>query len=183
MKILALSGKRGSGKSTIANFLAEEYGAIRLGFAMAIRNDLAAIGCDRKLLHLKPTPEPVRDLLIAYGQFRRWCQPDHWVSPLMGEMAGLKQNGAELVVIDDLRFWNEAEALQVYGATLVRVWIDDPSHMPAFLPGVDDDRSETDLDQWANWDHVIGVEYGDIVTLQYEAAQIVKGFNNDPGAK
>ena len=182
MKILALSGKRGSGKSTIAEFLADEYGAIRLSFAMAIRNDLAAIGCDRQTLNMKPTPIPARNLLVAYGQFRRWCNPDHWVSPLLGEMTSLRQNGVDLVVVDDLRFWNEAEALETYGAILVRVWIDDPKHMPEFIPGVDDDRSETDLDQWQDWSHVIGAEYGDIVTLQYTAAQIVRGVT-DGGQK
>lgn len=174
MKILALSGKRCSGKSTAAKFLAEEYGAVRVGFADAIRHELCAVlGYPREFIYGKPTHPRARALMISHGQARRWITPTYWITKLMAELAHQKEVGTPLVVIDDLRFWNEAETLMGHGAELVRVMR--PGLGEPFIRGVDDDKSETDLDWWEDWDAVIKADHGDTVELCRQAVEVLKG--------
>jgi len=144
-----------------------------LSFASALRLELIRLGYSRDLLYQKPTPRPIRQLMVAHGQARRWLNPDYWITQLMGELATLRQNRVRLVVIDDLRFWNEAEALLTYNATLVRVQI---SGMAAdyMIAGVDDGPTETELDTWTDWDAIITADFGDIVTLCHEAGRLVE---------
>jgi hypothetical protein len=89
-----------------------------------------------------------RSLLQWWGtEFRRTQDVDYWVKQALGFKCRLYDN----VVIDDLRFENEANALVEHGATLVRVErpnnptpIQNPWH-----------ASETGLDSWKLWHWII----------------------------
>lgn len=169
MKIIAFSGKRGSGKSTCANYLAQRYGATRISFADQLRRELVALGYPRGLVHQKPTAEPMRRLLVAHGCARRWIEPDYWVDHTLKEITRCE---SDLVVIDDLRFRNEAERLVQVGAHLVRVAKVAPLYREGFIAGVDDDPSETDLDSWINWTRVITAGPGQLGSL-YAACDVL----------
>jgi len=164
MRVIALSGKRESGKSTCADYLVRKYGAVKVSFATALREELIAFGYPRDLIYLKPTPPEIRALLIAHGNGRRFTDPSYWVKKLLDAITGLMIT-AHLVVIDDLRFWNEAEKLRTLKVDLVRVgraW----GQGRDFIKGVDDDPSETDLDEWNDWDRTIIASDGQVEYLQ-----------------
>jgi len=152
MNIIAFSGKRGSGKSTAADHLVEKFYARKESFAGELRGELVAgLGIDPQLIGMKPTPAHVRKLLIAYGSFRRAEDPDYWVKKVLKKIGEATVSGTGTVIIDDLRYWNEAEKLREYGAVLVR--IERFNYVRKFLPGVDNDPSELDLDEYTDWHH------------------------------
>ena len=171
MKIIAFSGKRTSGKSTMANHLVERYRAIKVSFADQLREELLALGYPRHLVCGKPTTPEMRALMIAHGQARRAIDPDYWVKKVLAKLAQPTFYGSVLVVIDDLRFWNEAERLKFHRAVLVRVTRMDP---PPFVAGVDDDQSETDLDTWTAWDFEVSSSGGEVARLKVAARSIVR---------
>jgi phosphomevalonate kinase len=170
MKIIAFSGKRTSGKSTMADHLVERYHAVKVSFADQLREELLSLGYPRHLVYGKPTTTEMRALMIAHGQARRAIDPDYWVKKVIGRLAQPTVYGSGLVVIDDLRFWNEADKLKFHRAVLVRVTRMDP---PAFEAGVDDDPSETDLDEWGAWDFEVSASGGQVAHLKEAARSIV----------
>ena len=172
MRIFAFSGKRGSGKTTICNHLRDCHGARDLSFAAPLRQELAAIGYPEYILNEKPTPDEIRALLIAHGQARRFIDPEYWIKKLFASIDMLPCLGRDPVVIDDLRFWNEAEKLKNHKATLVRL---ERYGLQNATPGVDDDDSETELDDWHEWDYVVQAPDGGLSDLYSFANALVNG--------
>lgn len=82
-------------------------------------------------VHLKPTPPAIRQLLQRHGtEFRRAQDENYWVKKLFGSVllashTGRAQGEALLyampVVITDVRFPNEAEAIRKLGGVIWRV--------------------------------------------------------------
>jgi hypothetical protein len=72
----------------------------------------------------KPTPEWARALLRAWGDYKRHLEPDYWVKRWNQRVDELEPQ-VELVLVDDVRYRNEAEAIQSRGGTLV--FLDDLS--------------------------------------------------------
>ena len=170
MKIMALSGKREAGKTTIADYLVANHSAVKISFASVLRDELVSYGYSPGLIYGKPTHPVVRLLMIAHGEMRRMEEPHYWIDRMFREIN--KQPHDAFVVIDDCRYWGEAERLGRAAATLVRVTLDDPMYRMDFIRGVDDNPSETDLDQWTEWDHVISAKHGDIEGLCRQADEI-----------
>jgi hypothetical protein len=83
---------------------------------------------------------------------RRVFGPDIWVRTL--ERRALADPTTS-VIICDLRFPNEAEAIHRLGGRVIRV--DRPAHLlpRASSPGEDQHLSETAMDDYRNWDGVI----------------------------
>lgn len=178
MKIIAISGKRGSGKSTMAKAVTTMSNAALMSFAGPLRREIMALGYPHHLVCGKPTAEPMRRLLIAHGMCRRHVNESYWISQLWKDIERAKANGVTMAVIDDLRFWNEAEQLRASGATLVRIGLDDPLWRQQFIPGVDDDKSETDLNQWPDWDYQFSFHKGDIEGIRAAAELVLNGIGN-----
>lgn len=161
---IALIGKMGSGKDTVAALLAAHAGYERLAFADPVRT--TALGIDPIVLEADEAGYgeaymTLREAVAAYGwddakrripEVRRILQntgtalrehdKNFWLRMLLQEW------GAALgpVVVTDCRFANEADALAVRGFTLIRV----------VRPGVAGDAhvSETELDDYPV-DHVL----------------------------
>lgn len=143
---IGLIGKMGSGKNTVADVLIRTHGYIPLAFAtplkeMVIEADpLIACGAhnwnaDRKFamqIHLsdlldngmtfeeckREYPE-VRRTLQRIGQGARKVDPDYWVRALFTRALDIPES--QPVVITDVRYPNEADALRTAGYTLVRI--------------------------------------------------------------
>jgi hypothetical protein len=152
--IVAFSGKARSGKTTAAQALAEKFPKFTvLSFATPLKRmameqfdlTLEDIADKGKVINLNGKTMTVRDLLIQMGQMYRAIDRDFWVKRLWKD-ASICMTGAQNILIDDLRFKNEAMFLSLQGATLARI----------NRPGVKliDDISETDLDDWA-FEHII----------------------------
>lgn len=104
---IAFSGKAGSGKTTMANYLVEHFGFVRYSFADAVKEIATEIfGMEDK----------DRGLLQAIGTKMREIDVDVWVQYTMNK---IEAEDHPNVVIDDCRFLNEAERLKDYGFTII----------------------------------------------------------------
>jgi len=116
--IVGLSGKMGTGKSTLAQHLKELYGdRIKIfkcaGPLYEIQNHIY------DYLGLKLEGEKDRPLLIALGMWGRSKDKNIWLNKALKAAQEHSGNGG-LAIIDDIRFENEADAVSKIGL-LVRL--------------------------------------------------------------
>lgn len=106
--LLGLSGGRGSGKTTIANYLVEEYGYSKISFAEPVRDIVGIIDCNRN---------DDREILANVGIMLRSLRPR-----LLIEIVQEKISNTEgFIVVEDVRFSEEILFLKNLGATLIRL--------------------------------------------------------------
>jgi hypothetical protein len=133
--IIGLSGYAQTGKDTVAQHLVEHYGYTRIAFADPIREALLVLnptitdipelpGASIQQLHklgwefLKQNSPQVRGLLQRFGtEVARdmWGQ-DFWV-----DLAMKKADATDKVIITDVRFPNEYDAIKNAGGQVWRV--------------------------------------------------------------
>lgn len=181
-RIIGLSGKIGSGKTTIANLLLEkfnEYERIAFGdilkreasktynfplewvYSEEGKNEIININpCEQKSLYdiLKNAFFPpknilgqlprsnmnVREILQWHGtEFRRAQDPNYWVSQMR---IFIKNN--PWVIIDDVRFENEADLVKELGGVVIRI----NPHDKWLSGDFSGHRSETSLDNYDQFD-------------------------------
>lgn len=157
-----------SGKSTVARHLALQYDYEVLPFAQPLRAMLTplleALGLSEHQIgyHLHQDKSAIipalgcnaRHLMQTLGTDwgRQLVAPDLWVKAWAAQAVT-----APRVVADDLRFPNEARALQAVGGQVWKVW----------RPGAELDcphASEGQLDSWDGFDRLI-VNDGDLAQL------------------
>jgi hypothetical protein len=118
--VIALCGPAGSGKSTVATYLAERYGAQRYGFATPLK-EMVKAALDFTDEQVYGTQEQKETVDPRYGHSPRWflqrigtegCRKtfgeDFWTKQCLDMI--FRQN-QRLAVIEDTRFCNEAEAV------------------------------------------------------------------------
>lgn len=151
-KIIGISGPDGVGKSTLAHALGDHLSrrsvglirVARVAFADQLREELLemlALANNNRTLsncqpHIdvwqKPTSAPVRNMLRGYGDWRRQYAPDYWVRAWEFRLECVTRDtrgGPLLVVCDDVRYQNEAHAIQDLGGSII--YLDDtyrPAH-------------------------------------------------------
>lgn len=156
-RILGVAGKKRAGKDTIANYLVEQHGFVKMAFADAVRE--AALGLDPIVSaatiagslrtyrlsdfvrdqgweQAKEHPEVRRSLQRMGTEAIRKLDEDFWLNVTMKKALA----HGERVVISDVRFPNEAAEIQNYGM-LIRV------SRPG-LTYTDTHVSEIALDDW-----------------------------------
>lgn len=150
--LIGLIGKKRVGKDTAAKFLVEDHGFVRYAFADPLK--AAALATDpivssypaevrlsqvvklRGWEHAKETAE-VRAYLQRFGvAMREKVNPSVWLDATMCPV----MDEARPVVITDVRFPNEADAIEAAGGILVRV-------IRSSAPNNDSHVSETALDR------------------------------------
>lgn len=121
---LAFTGLKGSGKTTAAEVVSEHLGHKVMSFADPVRAAAKAIyGVEEEWFHdrdLKEKEHPVwgvtpRKMMRDIGMMMRDRDPDHWIK----NMASRLERTEGPVVIDDVRFMNEAEWVRSEGGTIV----------------------------------------------------------------
>jgi len=134
---LAFIGKKRAGKDSAAEFLVREFKYTRLAFAddlkrMAIETDpyvptvpgvtvrLSTLIADVGWEYAKDHYPEVRRLLQRMGQTVRELDPDFWIRPVIRRVKAAQVRSIP-VVVTDVRYQNEAEALRDKGFTLVRI--------------------------------------------------------------
>lgn len=170
--LVGLIGKKRVGKDTFAAVLVEEFGFARVAFADPLKQMALTIdpiisplyfrGLDSLRItdavgqdgweHTKDTYPEVRRFLQRLGDGVRQFDPEFWVRAGMQHAEYLRHDQpygdsgdyapATPVVITDVRYPNEADAIREAGGTLVRI----------VRPGVDDGDthpSETALGEYA----------------------------------
>ena len=163
----ALIGRARSGKDSTALRLGWAHGYTRLAFADALKTsalDLDPIvasvaGEELKLSylvnrwgwdHAKERHPEVRRILQYMGQGIRDMDPDFWLRPVLNQIEGAKRLGWP-VVVTDVRYRNEVEALKAEGFRTVRVI---RPRYPVHTATAQEltnrrHRSETELDSYA----------------------------------
>ena len=130
---VALIGKLGSGKTTVASVLEHEHGYVRLPFAQALKEEAVTAvnlamqqsgirGCWITLAEAEKRKEVFRTLFQWWGTdlYRNYLgRTDEWVNRLADKLDALDPDTP--VVVDDLRFDNEWEMLEQREFTFVRV--------------------------------------------------------------
>jgi hypothetical protein len=114
-RIIALAGPARSGKDTVADFLAEHHGAMRMAFADPIRHmireglNISDIWLHEAKDHAIPQLEITgRHLMQTLGtEWGRAIHPDIWVMALVNALKRHADHN-DLIVITDTRFNNEA---------------------------------------------------------------------------
>ena len=131
--LIGLSGRAGSGKSTVAGCLTAVHGYHEKSFANALKWEvreviddrlrapleaeplLTALGAGETDPFKKPTSLPMRRLLQWWGtEYRRSQDPAYWLKAI-NIPPGVP------VVISDVRFPNEADYIRVLGGELWEV--------------------------------------------------------------
>lgn len=152
-KIVAITGKRGSGKDTAAGglaMMAYGMGYTHMSFADPLREIVKiAYGVTMHEMTdpiLKEIPldrypfKSPRELLTLLGTegFRHLIADDTWVQALLRRSKEYKK-----VVVSDLRFLNEEKAVKEAGGLIIRII--NPNRLDT--DAVSKHRSETEMDQ------------------------------------
>jgi hypothetical protein len=157
--IIGLCGRKGCGKSSVADSMERVSGFKSYNFASPIRKALGAMGIPEDMLNdpkLKERPtnyvfgnKTPRQLMQLLGtEFGRdLVSKSIWVDHLVER---IRKSGAKNIVIDDVRFDNEVEALKLEGAYIVEVRRDDSFYKRDDVHisehGVSDDLIDTAFD-------------------------------------
>jgi hypothetical protein len=159
MKILALSGKMGTGKSYISDRL-HERGWYHLSISQYLKEDLLAAGFSEEMVYGKGLT--ARTLRQSFGAARREDTANYYVDRLLkwlkvyAMVQEEKQGESIRVVIDDVRYPNELAAIRQFaedneGVVLATVRIERPGLVR--LPDAHHlHSSETALDHVQDWD-------------------------------
>lgn len=145
-RIIGLLGPKGAGKSTVAQYLVEKYGATRYSFAGQLKK-LALRAFDLRPEQVYGTQEQKEAIDDRYGlSGRDFCQrigkgmrdiygeDIHW----KGVLRQIFADAPVIAVIDDVRYHNEAEGLLSEAAEVWRLY-------PVEAPPEPDHESEA---QW-----------------------------------
>ncbi len=178
--IIGLSGLKGSGKTTVAKYLSDYYGFERINFKdglvkeMTERFPSTLIECAKwydmdvdQLFERKPAV--VRALMQEYGtEVRRVDDPDYWVTYWEQSVQDVGN-----VVVDDVRFQNEYEAVKMRGGTTIQIINDG-------LSNTDNHQSETEHLGF-DFDFTITAPQGDTSVLLKQVDNIIDTIktNND----
>jgi len=145
---IALSGKAGCGKTTIAKNLVKDWGFRRFSFAKKLKEVYYDLFPESK----GKRKEEIREDLKWLGCTLRIRKPDIWIQVVLREIEKLKP---ERVVIDDLRFVNEAQILRRAKFNLIRIERAETLRQMWGYNVRDEHPSECDLDDYTRWDRVV----------------------------
>jgi dephospho-CoA kinase len=107
---VAISGPMASGKSWVASLLVNQYGYRKI----ALADKLKEIAAD--LFEVKGKSSKERKILQELGNKIREIDPDIWVNYVVKKV-GFEDN----IVIDDVRYLNEARVLKENGFKLITI--------------------------------------------------------------
>jgi hypothetical protein len=174
--IVGLGHKARTGKDTVAAYLNQEHAFVRVAFADALKTACQTIfgltqeqvnGADKEAIDPFWNATP-RDILQRVGTecLRRGYRDDVWVKALERRVKSFVSQGVSIVVTD-VRFPNEANAVKQWGGTLVRV---DRKTAPTI--GGASHASEVSLANYTGWDGVLKND-GTLEELRDKVRQLV----------
>jgi hypothetical protein len=166
-RLVGLNGYAQSGKDTVAEFLVSDFGYRRIAFADRIKDFVSAVfpdiadQVDKVGWDAAKEQMEVRLALQTVGRAARaHIRPDVWILSVLGDISS---DDADRVVVSDVRFINEADALVTRGGVMLRV------ERPGVGP-VNDDESETGLDRYTDFFSVINNDH-DLPHLHHQVRE------------
>jgi len=166
MVVYAISGKCGSGKSTVGRIISSRLGLLEVAFADNLKKVVEIITGEYphdKTKLVKNLDMTNGQLLQCVGETMRTIDKDIWIKSLIVNSTGSDTS----VVITDLRYPNELHALQeAFPDELVTIRVNRPDSQRAKFTGNRDPNhpSETGLDS-ATFDYTIenDADYQDLL--------------------
>lgn len=154
MVVIGISGKKYSGKSTVARLIQKHYPNVYVvNFADGVKQEVAE-ACKVSVDYIERNKAKFRTILQWWGtDFRRnMCYDSYWTRVWSKRV---NKVNAEITIAADVRFLNECSVVKgIYGGVVWRVRRD-PS--PYTIP--DAHASETELDNY-KFDQVIDNNLG-----------------------
>jgi hypothetical protein len=169
MILIGISGKKRSGKNTIADMLSSitSRKVYQIALADALKNEVAqATGVSRIFIDEHKTQ--FRPILQWWGtDFRRhFVSDNYWILKLGKAIRDHQASPQDIIVVPDVRFKDEYKFIMDIGGTMIRVERD-------YVNGVTDShQSEIDLDD-VKFQHVI-TNNGTLDELRNETRNIMK---------
>lgn len=128
-RLVGITGKAGSGKSTAADFLVQN-GWMRIKMAGPLKDMLRVLGLTDRHIEgdLKEVPcdllggQTPRHAMITLGTEwgRQMIANDLWVNAARARIEAVLREGRN-VVVDDVRFENEAEVIRKLGGKVLEI--------------------------------------------------------------
>lgn len=112
---IAFYGQMGAGKTWAAKLLVADRGFYKVAFADKLK-DIAY-----EMFNVQGKDGRDRVILQQLGTKLREIDPDVWLNFLLKKVKFLENKGVENIVLDDLRYVNEAKALRAAGFRLIIV--------------------------------------------------------------
>jgi len=144
--IVAITGHKFCGKSTAGKVLINDFGFVRFRFADKLKSMLYKLGLSIEEVEGKHKEIPSEALMgktprqamqtLGTDWGRNMIGNDIWVS---AAMSSIRKSPVKVVVLDDCRFLNEAQAIKDVGGYVLRIV------RPGF-GGDDNHQSETEMD-------------------------------------
>jgi hypothetical protein len=152
--LIPICGFARAGKDSMADFIFDHleeteptYSVITLKFADALKTDmekaLGAVGVKvDAFTEDTEKKKALRQMLVAYGEYRRSLDPDVWVKKVLKEigvwvnetLAEVESTGS-VILVPDLRYLNEYEKLKAvadqHGWAFVPIYIERHGNLPA----------------------------------------------------
>lgn len=170
--LLGISGKSGVGKTTFASILSRDkfikniLKVVVVGFGHILKEEASEeYGFDFKLAFSQEGKKEIvshpalprenmsiREILQYHGDVRRSENKDYFVNYMGKIIDSLSKQF--LLIVDDVRFLNEAKLIKSKGGYLVRI---EPY---SSWEGNSEHSSETELDDYKGWNMVLTPEYG-----------------------
>jgi hypothetical protein len=171
MKLVGLSGRAGAGKTKVAEHLVEHFGYTRTAFGDPLKQMLITAGlCTWEECYVEKTPRS-RELLQKIGTeiFRKQVDPKFWVRKTAEIVHKLLANGYR-VVIDDIRFPEEAQMVQAFLREGVLIKLEREGHVDATAGATHESESLVDT---IPADHVVRAGSGEVEKLLLCVEEII----------
>jgi len=129
--LIGIAGKKQSGKSSVANYLVQTHGFVRIRFAGPLKDMMRALGLSEEEIDGKMKEKPSK---ILGGQTPRYAMQTlgtewgrHMIHPGIWTESWFHKYEAALalgmdVVVDDVRFSNEAALIQHLDGRIVNIF-------------------------------------------------------------
>lgn len=130
--VIGLTGLAGSGKSTASHLLMSKVpGSVRIPVASCLKDMAMCLGLTEDMVYGDKKMMPIpglgdvtpRYILQTLGTDwgRNMIHPNIWVLSWRAKVRKAFSDGASLVVVDDVRFPNEASTIREMGGKLIRI--------------------------------------------------------------
>lgn len=152
MILIGLSGKKLSGKDTFYLIASQliKANTVRIGFADALKEEIAK-EFNTTVEYINQNKDKFRLIMQHWGCLKReLIHQDYWIWKVRDRILKLdSESDVSVVFITDVRFKNEASWLKNTNGFLLRI------NRGYNLPVSDSHISETELDSYTEYDHLI----------------------------
>jgi|TARA_R110002012_G_scaffold321787_1_gene551397 adenylate kinase family enzyme len=184
---IAISGKMGSGKTTLAEEIRKQFTEGYNGHSAMVSLGAPVKEVARNYF-LMPADVKDRLLLQQIGQQFRTIKPDVWVDLLMQDVAGLADTTeVDLAICDDVRFVNELNAMKNDGWMTIRLTVSEEEQKRRLESAYGDkwtehwrnrnEISETDLDEAKGFDMIL--DNLELSMVPHIASEILELINTE----